>query len=117
MSKRIWLILFGLVIGAASTAVLAEDDNPKGDAANGKKLYESVGCYQCHGYAAQGGAAGSKLNPPPAFPAFVLQLRTPRQIMPPYAAAVLSDNQAADIQAYLMTMPKPPDPKTIKLLQ
>jgi len=95
----------------------AQDAAPHGDVANGKRLYELVGCYQCHGFAAQGGIAGPKLNPPPAMPAFLLQLRTPRQIMPPYAETVLSDAEAADIRAYLMTFPKPPDPKTIKLLQ
>ena len=117
MSKKIWPVLFGLVASAMSTAAFAQDDNPKGDVANGKKLFEAVGCYQCHGLAAQGGGAGPKLNPPPAFAAFLLQLRMPRQVMPPYAASVLTDNQAADIHTYLMTFPKPADPKTIKLLQ
>ena len=51
------------------------------------------------------------------FPAFVAQLRTPRLIMPPYVESVVSDKQAADLHAYLANLPKPPDPKTIKLLQ
>jgi len=44
-------------------------------------------------------------------------LRTPRAIMPPYEAALVTDGQAADIHAYLVSLPKPPDPKTLKLLQ
>ena len=117
MSKQILPVLVGLAFSIASTVALAQEDYPKGDIVTGKKLYESDGCWQCHGYVAQGGNAGPKLNPPPTFPVFLLQLRTPRLVMPPYAASVLSDNQAADIHAYLMTFPKPADPKTIKLLQ
>jgi hypothetical protein len=52
-----------------------------------------------------------------AFAAFVAQLRSPRAIMPPYEAALVSDSQAADIVAYLAGLPKPPDPKAVKLLQ
>jgi mono/diheme cytochrome c family protein len=110
-------MILAALLAALPGAALAQDDNPAGNVANGKKLFETDGCFQCHGWAAQGGGAGPKLNPPPAFPAFLLQLRTPRQLMPPYAASVLSDQQAADIHAYLMTFPKPPDPKTIRLLQ
>lgn len=38
---------------------------PAGNADTGKKLYVSVGCYQCHGYEGQGGAAGPRLAPRP----------------------------------------------------
>ena len=90
---------------------------PRGDTANGKKLFETVGCFECHGYAGQGGGAGPKLINPPAWEAFIVQVRTPRQVMPPFTNKVLSDQQAADIYSYIQTFPKPPDPKTIPLLQ
>ncbi len=90
---------------------------PKGDTANGKKLFETVGCFECHGYAGQGGGAGPKLINPPPWEAFILQVRTPRQVMPPFTTKVLSDQQAADIYSYISTFPKPADPKTIPLLQ
>jgi ubiquinol-cytochrome c reductase cytochrome c subunit len=110
-----------LALGATVVACLAgvafAQDTPRGDAANGKKLFETVGCFQCHGYVGQGGAAGPKLIEPPAFPAFILQLRTPRVVMPPYTAKVLSDQQVADIFAHVMTFPKPPDPAGIPLLR
>src|SRR5437867_12708767 len=38
---------------------------PQGNAANGRKLFVSFGCYQCHGYEAQGGSAGPRLAPRP----------------------------------------------------
>ncbi len=104
------------IVALSAGAALAQEA-PRGDAATGHRLYDSVGCYQCHGYVGQGGNAGPKLNPAPAWEPYLLQLRMPRQLMPPYAASVLSEQQAADILAYMQTFPKPPDPKTIRLLQ
>jgi hypothetical protein len=37
--------------------------------------------------------------------------------MPPYSEAVLSNEDLADIHAYLASIPKPLDPKSIPLLQ
>jgi hypothetical protein len=37
--------------------------------------------------------------------------------MPPYKEAILSDQEAADIVAYLASLPRPPDHKSIPLLQ
>ena len=91
-------------------------ETPRGNAANGKKLFETT-CFECHGYSGQGGGAGPKLIGPPAYPAFIVQLRTPRNVMPPFTAKVLTDQQAADIYAYISTFAKAPDPKTIPLLQ
>jgi len=34
-------------------------------AANGHMLFVKVGCYQCHGYQGQGGAAGPRIAPDP----------------------------------------------------
>src|SRR4051812_1268199 len=101
----------------SATAAFAQGAAPRGDTANGKKLFDTVGCFECHGWAGQGGGAGPKLINPPAWEAFIVQVRTPRQVMPPFTPKVLSDQQIADIYAYTQTFPKPPDPKTIPLLQ
>lgn len=108
--------LAALTLAIACSGAYAQD-TPRGNPANGKKLFETIGCFECHGYAGQGGGAGPKLIDPPAYPAYIVQLRTPRNIMPPFTAKVLTDQQAADIYAYISTFPKPPDPKTIPLLQ
>jgi ubiquinol-cytochrome c reductase cytochrome c subunit len=115
--KTIALALVVAVLGWTGSAV-AEDAPPKGNAQTGKALFEKDGCYQCHGYIGQGaGATGPKLAPEPLpYDAFVRQLRTPAQEMPPYESAILTDQQAADIYAYLMTIKKGPDPKSIPLL-
>lgn len=91
---------------------------PSGDVKQGEKLYMTVGCQECHGRVAQGSVfSGPRLAPGPVpFQAFVHQLREPRSDMPPYEAVVLSDKDAADIYAFLGTIPKPPDPKSIPLL-
>jgi len=99
------------------TGVAFAQDEPRGNAQTGKQLFEAKGCYSCHGFVGQGSREGPRLTPPLAFPAFIAQLRTPRAIMPPYEAALVSDQQAADMHAYLTSLPKPPDPKSVKLLQ
>lgn len=87
-----------------------------GNAENGKKLYNTIGCWQCHGYSGQGGAAPKIAPDPISFQNFTRFIRIPRSAMPPYSPKVVSDAQLADIYAYLKTIPKPPDPKSIPLL-
>jgi mono/diheme cytochrome c family protein len=94
----------------------AQDAAPKGDVENGKKLYSSYGCYQCHGYAAQGGA-GARLAPRPIpFATFSRYVRRPTGQMPPYTAKVVSDQELADIYAFLVTIPAPPAANSIPIL-
>jgi mono/diheme cytochrome c family protein len=89
---------------------------PAGNAQNGKKLFESDGCYQCHGHAGQGGA-GARIAPRPIpFAAFEKYVRHPTGEMPPYTAKVVSDQELADIYAFLESIPQPPAAKTIPLL-
>ena len=90
---------------------------PKGDVASGKTLYTSMGCWQCHGTVGQGARTGPTLISPLPYAAYIVQLRAPSREMPPYEPKLLSDQQAADIYAYMKTFPEPPDHKTIKLLQ
>ena len=78
-------------------------------------MFSTVGCWECHGYAAEGGV-GPKLAPDPLpYAAFQAQVRAPRQDMPHYSVDQLSDQDLADIYAYVQSIPRPPD--TIPLLQ
>jgi ubiquinol-cytochrome c reductase cytochrome c subunit len=89
---------------------------PAGNAQNGKKIFESYGCYQCHGHAGQGGA-GARIAPKPiAFAAFSKYVRQPTGEMPPYTAKVVSDQELGDIYAFLQSVPAPPAAKSIPLL-
>jgi mono/diheme cytochrome c family protein len=107
---------FALLVG---TAAAQQPSAPAGNAAAGKALYQQVGCYACHGLAGQGAqATGPRLSRTQLpFEGFLLQLRHPQAQMPPYEAAVLPDQDAADIYAYVRQMPAPPDPKSIPLLK
>lgn len=90
-----------------------------GNAENGKRLFVSAGCVYCHNGDGQGGGAAPRLAPNPnmlAFAAFVRAAREPDR-MPPYTSDVLSDEQLADIYAFLQTVPEPPDVSGIPLLQ
>lgn len=110
-------IYLAIVFAAASAAAFAQGAAPQGNPQTGKQLFTDKGCYSCHGFVGQGSREGPRVAPPMAYPAFVAQLRTPRLIMPPYTAALVSDAQAADIFAYLASLPAPPDPKSVDLLK
>ena len=75
---------------------------PRGDAARGQQLFVKIGCYQCHGYEAQGASTGAKLGPEAVpFSRFVSYVRKPTGEMPPYSTKVTSDAQLADLYAFV----------------
>src|SRR5918999_249569 len=83
----------------------------------GKVAYMKFGCWGCHGTVGQGGATGPKLAPDPMpAEAFVAFVRTTNRAMPPYHESVLSNEDLADIYAYMQSIPKGPDHKSIPLL-
>ncbi len=100
------LALAGLAAAAAAGSALAQDAAPKGDAAHGKKVYVADGCWQCHGYQGQGGAAPKLAPTPLPYEAIFRQLRKPRGSMPVYTHVTTPDQDVADIYAYLQSMPK-----------
>jgi mono/diheme cytochrome c family protein len=80
-------------------------------------VYTSIGCYACHGTLGQGASTGPRLAPNPIpFAAFQQQVRQPRQDMPRYAPQFLSDQDLADIYAYLQSIPAGPPATSIPLL-
>ena len=111
MSLRV-VGLLALALVVVSPAAPAAQSAEKG-----KTAYVKHGCWQCHGFAAQGGIAGPKLAPDPmplvALTAFV---RHTRGAMPPYQEAILSSADLADIHAWLLSLPKARDYKSIPLL-
>jgi ubiquinol-cytochrome c reductase cytochrome c subunit len=110
-----------LIIAASlfgGSAAIAAQAAPQGDATKGKANFERVGCYQCHGHQGQGGREGPRIaDPVPlAWPALQAWVRTTSGDMPPYTPKVLSDAELIDIYAYLQSVPKAPDFKSIPLL-
>ena len=106
----------GSASGTRTPPASSAQGAPKGDVENGKKIYSSYGCYQCHGYAAHGGPGGRLAPRPIAFAAFARYVRRPTGQMPPYTVKVVSDQELADIYAFLQTIPPPPAADTIPIL-
>ncbi len=111
-----------IVVAASlgAVALASAQDAPKGDTANGKRIYLADGCFTCHGRAGQGGAYN---GPAPIlahtalpFDGFKNQLRNPADDMPAFSTAVLSDQDVADIYAFVQTLPGPTAAKDIAIL-
>ena len=105
------------ILAAAAAMVLLAPAAEGADAAKGKSAFMANGCWQCHGTQGQGTIAGVKLAPDPIpKETFVGFVRSSNRAMPPYHEAILPDADLEDIYAYLQSVPKPQDPKTIPLL-
>jgi ubiquinol-cytochrome c reductase cytochrome c subunit len=76
-----------LAYGGARLGSSAEDPA----VTRGRALFTKVGCYECHGYAGQGGAAGPRIAARLPYGAFAAYVRHPAREMPPYTTKVLSD--------------------------
>jgi len=101
----------------APGAANAAPATPAGNAEKGKALFARNACYQCHGYEGQGGTAGPRLGPNPIpFRGFVAYVRVPRGEMPPFTVKVMSDQELADVYAFLQARPRPPAVESIPLL-
>ena len=100
-------------------SVVFGQDAPAGSPERGQKAFLKYQCYTCHGTAGQGGerGAGPRLLPN-LFPwvAFSMQTRTPRQDMPAYRKDHLSDQDLADIYAYLGSVKPSPAAMSLPLL-
>lgn len=114
------IIALAAVVGVgAQTAPAPASSAPSGNADEGKKVFVSYGCYQCHGREAQGSSAsGPRLGPKPiAFTAFSRYVRRPTGQMPPYTSTVVSDADLANIYAYVQSRASPPAVQDIPLLR
>jgi mono/diheme cytochrome c family protein len=113
-------LTFLAVLLTGITAIAQQSTPPAASAANvenGKKLYLRDGCWECHGYAGQGGRDGARLADTALSAAQLTRyIRRPTGAMPAYIDKVMTDAQAADIWAYLKSMPTPQLAKDIPLL-
>jgi mono/diheme cytochrome c family protein len=105
------------ILAAAMLAGLAFSQSKSGNSQEGKRIFTTNGCYQCHGYAGQGGAAGARIGRTAlSLAAFLRYVRAPTGNMPPYTAKVMTDEQLGDVYAYLQSLPAPTPRKDIPLL-
>lgn len=124
-SNNRWLVV-GLVVtgatlyaqgGGRGGAVIGHNPPPTspvtGNAANGKALYYSYGCYACHGYNGETGARAfvgnwGNLATEDRFLSFLRGRANvapipPSTSMPNFGESSLPDKQAKDIYAYIRT--------------
>jgi mono/diheme cytochrome c family protein len=107
----------------ASVADAAQEskpaETPPGNAENGKRIFNKNGCYQCHGREGQGSSmTGPRIAPDPVpFDVLARYVRKPLGEMPPYTAKVVSDQELADIYAFLQSRPHPPAAKDVQILK
>ena len=108
-------VLLALLLAAPTSHA-----QPKGDVERGKKVYQDKWCHSCHGTVGQGGdrGAGPKIAPNPfPYEAFAQQTRRPRSSMPRYPVEVLSEQEMADIYAYVSSIKPGPSAKDLPQLR
>src|SRR5262245_40194758 len=118
---RAWVGMAAWFVAAGAFAQTAQQlGAPPGNAERGKKIFLQQMCHNCHGTIGQGGerGAGQKIYPNPyPFQAFVMQMRKPRQSMPPYTEKHVSDQDIADMYHYLFSTKPSPAAKDVPLLK
>ena len=115
MRTAVTVAATALLLGLTAGLALAQT----GDAKKGREIFIKVGCWGCHGYEGQGGVTGPKIAPDPMpTEALVAYLRNASSTrMPPYDEKGLPDGDIAHIRAFLATIPKTGDWKSVPLLK
>jgi mono/diheme cytochrome c family protein len=128
MIRRITLPGIAAILLLAAAASRAQNAAPQGEkkettpaenVETGKKIYMKDGCYECHGREGQGAAqaSGPRIGPPQRLiRPFIKYVRQPTGQMPPFTTEVISDQELADIYAYLQSRPMATSSKDIPLL-
>lgn len=110
--RSLVIILFGV------SGALAQEQST-GSPERGYQAFMKYQCYTCHGTIGHGAdrGVGPRLAPNPLpYDSFSLQVRRPRQDMPAYRKEFVSDQELADIYAYLKSVKGGPAVKEIPLL-
>jgi len=102
----IGLIGVALIVTVSRSATA----RPGGDAQNGKKVFEQLGCFRCHGSSGEGMSQTGKDAGPPKIAStqlslqdFVRSVRAPKGQMPPFGPKQVSDAELSDVYAFLQS--------------
>lgn len=115
---KIQKLFCAAIFTVLATGAFAQDKAPDGSAERGYQAFMKYQCYTCHGTIGHGAdrGTGPKLAPGPLpYAAFAAQVRAPRLDMPPYRKQFVTDQELADIYAYLATMKPSPASKDLPL--
>ena len=97
---------FGLLAVTFITLfVISSCSAPSGDANQGKKWFTMNNCSSCHGQHGNDGRAANIAGLDMGFSSFVRKLRkTDAPVMPYFPESTISEQDAADIYAYLKSI-------------
>lgn len=112
-------LLLALVTAVRAQQAPSTTPKPAAEAIEkGKQNFVTYACYACHGYSGQGSDVGPRIDTKRLTQqAFVNIVRKPARRMPPFRTEQqISDSALAEIYAFLQSLPSPPDPKSIPLL-
>lgn len=88
----------------------AQNGAPVGSAAAGKEVWDGKRCLNCHGKQGQGGFGPDLAGRALTFAQFKHAVRKPWGIMPAFTEEQITDQNLADIRAYLTSLPTVPEP-------
>ena len=100
-------IVTGLFAMAAAIALCASSAAAQEGSA-GEQLFIEKGCLGCHGASGRGGVGPDLAATPLPLEAFIGQVRTPRERMPPFPPAAVSDGDVQLIYDYVRGVAPPP---------
>lgn len=105
--RGIVVILVTAVVFVSLTPSSVFAQNPD----NGKVLWEEQvwQCKRCHGDNGEGKYAGPRAGDGKTVAEWITQVRTPRRFMPALSEEQVSDEQLADMHAYMSSLTKPAD--------
>lgn len=107
------IVRLSLVIGALASVLLmlrfpiALGQDTGAAASEGRALFVSQQCWQCHGFEGQGGAAVRIAPTLYPFEVFAQRVRH-TNLMPAYSPNVLSDEELRKIYEFARSVPAPP---------
>jgi mono/diheme cytochrome c family protein len=98
-------------------AAAQSQSTPSGDVGNGKRLFLRDGCWECHGFAGQGGRDGARIGATSLTQQGVIRyVRKPTGSMPAFTDKLITDQELTDIYAYLKSLPAVKAAKDVPLL-
>lgn len=106
--RRTFIFVVAMVVLTSLTTTITLAQDP----ANGKTLWEEQiwQCQRCHGDMGQGVFGATLAGTEKTAQEVIAQVRNPRNRMPMFSEAQVSDEQLIDIHAYLSSLPKPEQP-------
>ncbi len=123
---RVLTLIAGIQMAASSVAFAQTASQPKttgqtavheGNPENGKKLFAAYYCWSCHGSMGRAGGTAPAIAPSTRTAEQLIQyIRKPARGMPAYTSKTITDQEVADIAAFLKSVPPGPAAKDIPLL-